>query len=121
MKTKVEIQDDHSCCIITLDSDMNEAETRDLLEYLKDDKFKPINKFGVVFPEKFDLKEFFRINFNKFLRKSSELKPDLNVCFVTTLMKVIGYEQFAQYLTKMVGKQHIFSTLDEAKAWFETK
>ncbi|MFX0103179.1 MAG: hypothetical protein ACFFCS_26680, partial [Candidatus Hodarchaeota archaeon] len=121
VKTKVEIEEDHSCCIITLDDDMNEAETKELLDYLKDDKFKAIDKYAVVFPDKFDLQEYFRINFNKFLKKSGEVKPDLNVCFVTDLMHVIGYEQFAQYLTGLVGKQHIFSTLDEARAWMDKK
>ncbi len=118
MQTRLEFNDKIQTCIIYFAEDMCDAETRDALAELKKfAKTKRCDKFIAVIPKKFDSCEDFRMQVHRYIVAMRKQNPKFKIAVVTTLLKVIGYEQFATFVTQMVDRQQIFDNIDKAITW----
>ena len=121
MQTRLEFNDKLKACIIHFAEDMCDAETRDALNELKSNaKVRKYDKFIAVIPAKFDSCEDFRIQIHRYIVTMRKQNPKFKIAVVTTLLKVIGYEQFATFVTQMVDRQQIFDSIDKAMAWISS-
>jgi hypothetical protein len=118
LQTRLEFNDKIKACIINFVEDMCDAETHDVLDELKvNTKVSKCDKFIAVIPEKFNACEDFRIGVHRLIVQMRKQNPKFKIAIVTKLLAVIGYERFAKLVTKMVGKEEIFDTMDKAITW----
>ena len=118
MQTRLEFNDKIKACIIHFAEDMCDAETRAALDELKNNtKVRKCDKFIAVIPKKFDSCEDFRVQVHRYIVTMRKQNPKFKIAVVTTLLKVIGYEQFATFVTQMVDREQIFDNIDKAISW----
>ncbi len=118
MQTRFEFNDKIKACIIHFAEDMCDAETHDALDELKTNtKLRKYDNFIAVIPEKFNSCEDFRVEVHRYILAMRKQNPKFKLAVVTTLLKVIGYEQFAKFVMQMVDRQQVFNTLEKAIAW----
>jgi len=122
METRFEFSEDGNVCVIYLANDMCEEESSAVLNYTEgDEMIRGCNKYIVVVPEPFGACEDFRIQIHRLIRSNRKSNPNFRIAIVTTLLNVIGYEQFAKTVIGMVEREQIFDTLDEAIEWLKNE
>lgn len=122
METRFDFEEETNTCIIYLAADMCEEESDVMLDTMKtDEKIQDYDKFIVVIPESFIACEEFRIKIHRIILARRKSNPRFRMAIVTTLLNVIGYEEFARTVIGMVNREQIFETLDEAVEWIQNE
>ena len=120
METSFDFDEKLGTCIVHFSANMCQEESNALLNDLKKNvKVQGYSKFIVVIPESFTACEDFRIQIHRYIVTMRKKNPKFRIAIVTTLLRVIGYEQFAKTVIQMVDKEQIFDTMDKAIAWLK--
>jgi hypothetical protein len=125
VETQFQLDEEKETCIVTLPGNVDEQEDAELLDYLQEIDFQEmygnLHKFIAVVPDPFLSCESFRINIHRYLLNAHQQHPEFVFAVVTTLMNIVGYEQFAKTVIQMVKEEQIFETLEDAQAWIDAQ
>jgi len=125
VETQFQLDEEKETCIVTLPWNIDEQEDVELMDYLQEIDFQEmygsLHKFIAIVPNPFRSCESFRINIHRYLLNAHKQNPGFVFAVVTTLMNVVGYEQFAKTVIRMFKEEQIFETFEDAQAWIDAQ